>query len=102
MTWFLLFFAGALICNALPHLAAGVRGEPFPTPFATPHGVGHSSPLVNFYWGTTNLAGGAALTLWRLPMVDCRIGLAVLAFGWLAIGSFAAVHFGKVRAGRDD
>lgn len=39
------FFAGAFLCNALPHLAAGLQGRPFPTPFATPHGVGDSPPL---------------------------------------------------------
>lgn len=100
MTWVLLFLAGALLCNAIPHLAAGLRGEPFPTPFARPRGVGRSSPLVNFYWGSTNAAAGAALVLWQLPTVDCRVGLVVAAIGWLAIGTHLAVHFGAVRAGR--
>jgi hypothetical protein len=30
------FFLGAFFCNAIPHLANGLRGEPFQTPFAKP------------------------------------------------------------------
>jgi hypothetical protein len=51
MSFIALFFAGALLCNSVPHLIAGVSGMPFPSPFATPHGVGGSPPLVNFWWG---------------------------------------------------
>ena len=101
VSYFLLFLAGALLCNAMPHLAAGLRGEPFPTPFARPHGVGLSSPLVNFLWGSANLFGGVALAAWRAPLVDCRIAAVAMVLGWLAIGVFAALHFGAVRANRD-
>ena len=45
------FFAGAFLCNAIPHLASGLKGETFPTPFATPRGVGNSSAMLNFFWG---------------------------------------------------
>jgi hypothetical protein len=100
MSYLLLFLAGALLCNAIPHLAAGLRGEPFPTPFAKPHGVGHSSPVTNFLWGTANLAAGGALLLWRLPSVDRDTGLAALAAGWLLLGLLMARHFGAVRAAR--
>jgi hypothetical protein len=99
MIWIALVFAGALLCNAIPHIAAGLRGEPFPTPFAKPHGVGHSAPLTNFLWGSLNLAAGLALLLWRLPAAGSAGWIAV-AFGWLAIGVFCARHFGRVRAGR--
>jgi len=99
MIWLLLFLAGALLCNSIPHLAAGLRGEPFPTPFAQPRGIGHSSPTTNFLWGTANIAGGLALLLWRLPIVDRDIGLAVAGAGWLAIGLYLARHFAQVRAG---
>ncbi|QDZ06564.1 hypothetical protein FPZ24_02980 [Sphingomonas panacisoli] len=98
MTYVMLFLAGALLCNCIPHLAAGLRGEPFPTPFAKPRGRGKSPPLVNFAWGSANLFGGVALAAWRLPTVDCRIGAAVAALGWLAIGVHLALHFGAVRA----
>jgi hypothetical protein len=86
----LLFLAGALLCNALPHLAAGVRGEPFPTPFATPPGKGDSSPVVNVLWGSFNLAAGLALLLTRLPAAGSTSGLIAIAAGWLVAGVFAA------------
>ena len=89
------------MCNAIPHLAAGLRGEPFPTPFATPHGVGKSPPLVNFVWGSANLFAGFALAVWRLSTVHSIAGLGLMAAGWLAIGIFAALHFGAVRAKND-
>jgi len=55
------FFTGALLCNALPHLAAGLQGRRFQTPFARPRGVGESSALVNVLWGFFNLLAGLAL-----------------------------------------
>ena len=45
------FFAGAFLCNCIPHLDCGLRGAPFPTPFAKPRGIGDSSPLINVLWG---------------------------------------------------
>jgi len=99
MVWVLLFLAGALLCNSIPHLAAGLRGEPFPTPFARPRGVGYSSPVTNFLWGTINLAGGIALLLWRLRPVLLGATAAAAAAGWLAIGLYLARHFGAVRNG---
>lgn len=45
------FGAGLFLCNCLPHLAAGLQGQPFPSPFSKPRGVGNSSPLVNVLWG---------------------------------------------------
>lgn len=92
-----MFLAGALLCNAVPHLAAGLRGEAFPTPFAHPPGKGRSPPFANFLWGSANLFAGVALTVWRLPLGDGRIGLGVAALGWLALGSYLARHFAKVR-----
>ncbi|HTH97265.1 MAG TPA: hypothetical protein VL574_07580 [Stellaceae bacterium] len=91
MSFVLLLLAGALLCNAIPHLAKGLSGEPFPTPFATPRGIGNSSPLVNVLWGCFNLAI-AVLILRTHPG----------AFWWPALtflisGIFLALHFGKVR-----
>ena len=100
MAYALLILAGALLCNSLPHLAAGLRGEPFPTPFARPRGIGHSSPLTNFLWGTANLAAGIALMHWQQPLVPVATGFALLAAGWLALGAYCSRHFGAVRAGR--
>jgi hypothetical protein len=93
----LLVLAGALLCNAIPHLAAGLRGEPFPSPFATPSGIGHSSPVVNFLWGSGNLFAGIALLATHLPL-GVR-GIVAAAIGFLAIGVFCARHFGTVRQG---
>ncbi|BBP77379.1 hypothetical protein CCU68_10365 [Pseudomonas gingeri NCPPB 3146 = LMG 5327] len=91
------FLAGVFICNALPHLAAGLRGEIFPTPFARPRGKGPSSPLVNFLWGMFNLLVGLVL-LSRQPVTigDDPAFIALMA-GALAIGTYLSIHFGKQR-----
>ena len=92
------FFAGLFLCNALPHLAAGLMGRPFPTPFARPRGVGDSSPLVNFLWGWLNTVIGIVL-LARSPLiVGPTVGFACVILGALAIGVYLSVHFGKVQA----
>jgi hypothetical protein len=97
MIYLALFFAGAFLCNAIPHLAAGTMGMPFPTPFARPRGVGTSPPVVNFLWGFLNLVVGAFL--WSLYPVHVGLfpGFLVLLLGALAIGLFLALHFGRVR-----
>jgi hypothetical protein len=96
----LLFLAGALLCNAIPHLASGLRGEAFPTPFADPPGKGLSSPLLNFLWGAANLSIGLYLLPW-LDMVDPRLGRLAVAAGFVALGIYLARQFGRVRAGRE-
>ncbi|MBV8971954.1 MAG: hypothetical protein JO290_06645 [Sphingomonadaceae bacterium] len=98
-TYALLVLAGALLCNGIPHLAAGLRGEAFPTPFADPPGRGLSSPLLNFLWGAANLSIGLWL-LPRLDLVDPRYGRVAVAAGFVAIGCYLAVHFGRVRGER--
>jgi hypothetical protein len=98
MPYLLLFLAGAFLCNALPHLSAGLRGEPFPTPFARPRGVGLSSPLLNFYWGMANLVL-ALVILWRHPVVlGPNPELGAMLAGALLLGTYCSRHFGKVRA----
>lgn len=89
--------AGALLCNCIPHLACGLRGEVFPTPFAKPHGRGPSSPLVNVLWGAFNFALGAWL-LANYPVTPgLDPGFGALMLGALAIGVYLSLHFGKVR-----
>jgi len=100
MHYLAIFFAGAFLCNSIPHLTNGLSGVPFPSPFSTPRGVGDSSPLVNVLWGLFNVFFGLHLLL-RHPFAlafnaDCAIFIA----GALAIGIYLAVHFGKVRAGK--
>jgi hypothetical protein len=100
MTFIALFFAGAFLCNSVPHLIAGVSGMPFPSPFATPHGVGDSPPLVNFWWGAANLLVGLYL-LQRHPVpVELSVDFITFLAGVLALGTFASLHFGKVRSAK--
>ena len=94
-----LILAGALLCNSIPHLASGLQGAAFPTPFAKPRGVGNSSAPVNFFWGSFNLLVGVAL-LWRVgPAGMSATGLIALAIGFVASGSYLSRHFGRVRRG---
>jgi hypothetical protein len=94
------FFAGALLCNCLPHLVCGLQGAPFPTPFAKPRGVGDSSPLINFLWGAFNLLAGVLLLSWHPLAVGLSPAFAVFVAGFLALGIQLSLHFGKVRSGR--
>lgn len=96
MGYLALFFAGAFLCNCIPHLAAGLRGEAFPTPFAKPPARGLSSPPVNFVWGFANVLVGGIL-LWRHGAPGDAADIAAMALGAFAIGLYLAVHFGKVR-----
>ena len=97
MTYVALFFAGAFLCNCIPHLVSGLQGAPFPSPFAKPPGFGDSSPLVNFLWGTFNFLVGLGL-LSRNPVeVGFNLSFLVLMVGALAIGIQLSLHFGKVR-----
>ena len=92
-----LFFAGAFLCNALPHLAAGLQGRPFPTPFATPRGIGDSPPLVNFLWGAFNTIVGLVLLSLQPPTIGPNLPFAVTVAGALMLGTYLSLHFGKVR-----
>jgi hypothetical protein len=90
------FFAGAFLCNCIPHLVSSLRGEPFPSPFAKPPGVGDSSPLVNFLWSFFNLLVGLVL-LWRAPFIlGPNAGCGLFLAGCLAMGFSTSHHFGKV------
>jgi hypothetical protein len=100
MNYVTLFFTGALLCNAIPHLVAGLQGVPFPTPFAKPRGVGESSPYVNFLWGGFNLCFGIFLLSRASIVVGMNLESLALLVGALALGSYIAIHFGKVRRNR--
>ena len=84
-----------MLANAIPHLTAGLRGEPHPTPFAKPPGRGLSSPVVNAAWGSANLFLGVAAAT---GADRGTTGLVVGAAGFLALALFCAWHFGRVRA----
>jgi hypothetical protein len=92
-----LFFAGAFLCNAIPHLVSGLQGRPFPSPFARPPGRGDSSPVVNVVCGFVNLGLALVLATRHLDQsVTVPDALAALA-GGLVMGIFLASHFGKVQ-----
>ena len=40
------FVAGLFLANGVPHFVQGISGHWFETPFASPPGVGESSPVV--------------------------------------------------------
>jgi hypothetical protein len=93
----ILFFAGAFLCNCIPHFVSGLQGRPFPTPFAKPPGVGDSSPMVNFLWGFLNLLIGLALLIRQPLTVHFYANLTALLIGVLVMGLQSSSHFGKVQ-----
>jgi hypothetical protein len=97
MTMIAMFFAGALLCNCIPHLACGLQGAPFPTPFAKPRGIGESSPLVNFLWGALNLFAGVTILAVDPVAIGLPVDFAALVAGSLVAGIFMSRHFGRVR-----
>lgn len=101
--WYIYLFqfaGGFLVSNGVPHFVQGTCGNPFPTPFASPPGVGESSPLVNAVWGFANLAAGFAV-LWAFEPKgsDVVAEWIVVGLGGLASAVFLAIHFGRVRRG---
>ena len=91
------FAAGAFLCNCIPHLAAGLQGNPFPTPFAKPRGIGNSSPTINFLWGFANILVGAWLLAYAPINVGFNLGFSLFALGALVIGVYLSRHFSAVK-----
>ena len=91
------FFAGAFLCNCIPHLVAGLQGAPFPSPFASPPGKGDSYPLTNFLWGSFNLGAGLGLLVVAPIELGLNLATVIAAGGFLLCGSYMAYHFGKLR-----
>lgn len=89
------FFAGAFLINSLPHLANGLSGRAFPTPFARRRGRAESSSTLNVLWGAFNLAAGCSLA--GVPSGGDRhspLHIAAFAVGGLLLGLFLARRFG--------
>lgn len=97
MNYIAIFLAGAFLCNCIPHLASGLRGVPFPTPFAKPRGVGDSSPVANFLWGMFNFLIGVYLLSRHPVTVGLNLSFITPVIGALATGTYLSLHFGKVR-----
>ncbi|WP_297492883.1 hypothetical protein [Acidocella sp.] len=85
------FVGGALLCNSIPHLTAGLRGELFPSPFAKPRGIAPSAPEHNVLWGALNLFIG-------LAFIHRHVAWAGFVPGFVLCGWFLARYFGRVRA----
>ena len=94
------FFAGAFLVNCVPHLASGLMGQPFPSPFAKPPGVGNSAPMVNFFWGLFNLLAGLVLLKISPVSVGLNSEFVVFLIGVTVLGTLLARHFGAVTSKR--
>jgi len=70
------FFAGVFLANGVPHFVQGITGRRFQSPFASPPGVGESSPLVNVIWGLVNFLIGYVLIV---AVGDFRFGFTLAA-----------------------
>ena len=95
-----LFFGGAFLANAIPHLGNGLSGRPFQSPFAKPPGEGLSSSTVNVLWGFVNLLI-AYLLLFRAVHFDHHNAHHVLVAGAgaLVMSLMLARAFGRFHGG---
>jgi len=91
------FAAGALLCNCIPHLSAGMRGELFPSPFAIPPGVGKSHPALNVLWGLINVVAGISLLKYAPVIVGLNLPFIAVVLGALVGGSLVASYFYRWR-----
>jgi hypothetical protein len=101
MSWYdyvACFFGGAFLANALPHLIAGVSGQPLQSPFASPPFQGLSSPTVNVAWALVNLAA-TYLLLVRVGALDARSwsSVGVCFAGFSAMAFLCARSLGRLR-----
>jgi len=98
-----IFFGGAFATNAVPHLAKGLTGAPFQSPFARPPGVGLSSARTNVLWGMVNVVAawlllvpvsGFAVADWSHATA---FGLGMLVMGLVLARIFGRLHGGDLR-----
>lgn len=94
------FGAGMFLCNCIPHLAAGLQGRPFPSPFASPPGRGDSPPVVNVLWGLVNILAAAWLLSYAPASMGINEGFLAALAGALVLGIYVALHFGAVHRKR--
>lgn len=101
MAWYVYpayIMGGLFLANGIPHFVNGISGSNFQSPFASPPGVGESSPIVNVIWGFANFVIGF---LFISGVGDFRCGLTIdmlmAGIGALGAGVGLAIHFGRVR-----
>ena len=69
MNMILLFFAGLISSNGIPHFFNGISGKRFHSPFAKPFVKGLSSPLLNVIWGLINFFVAVVLIIWSHKLI---------------------------------
>jgi hypothetical protein len=82
------FFAGAFLCNFVPHFVKGVSGDRFPTPFANPPAKGLSRPYLNVFWALFNLVLSLVM-IWygKVSTTDfLSVVIMFLGFSMVAVG----------------
>ena len=98
MVWYVYVahvIAGAFLINAIPHLVNGLSGRRFPSPFASPPGVGESPAVLNVLWGFTNLVVGYVLLAGVGPFTfGISLDALLVGIGALLMGWRLASHFG--------
>ncbi len=94
------FFGGAFLANTIPHLVQGISGNPFQSPFASPHGEGLSSSTVNVLWGMFNLVVAYVLVV-RVGRFELRQTrhVVVLGLGIFLQALLLAWQLGKFHGG---
>ncbi len=102
MAWYVYvahIFAGAFLINAIPHLVSGLSGRRFPSPFASPPGVGESPALVNVVWGFANLVVGYGLLAGVGPFAfGLSLDALTVGLGALLMACRLASHFGRLNS----
>ena len=89
-------FAGVFLANGIPHFVNGISGKKFQTPFASPRGVGESSPLANVIWGGINFVVSYLLIF---GVGDFIFGL-ILSVLMVALGAFVTAAILALILGR--
>lgn len=87
------FFAGAFLANFVPHFVHGVSGDPFPSPFSNPPGIGPSSPLINVLWALGNLVVGVLLYKVGKISWSNKWSLLFLFIGFALMSINLSIHF---------
>ncbi|NIG56301.1 hypothetical protein [Chitinophaga sp. Cy-1792] len=87
------FFAGMFLANTVPHFVHGISGNPFPTPFSKPRGIGLSSPVVNVVWSLINLVVGYMLLQHARLSDDNPLSLIVFFAGIAFISIYCSIRF---------
>ena len=101
MEWYVYlahFFAGVFLANGVPHFVNGISGRKFHSPFASPPGVGESSPVVNVLWGLANFVIGYLLLTGighftsGASIESLVVGLGIVAISLVLSRQFRRLH----------